>query len=73
MSRRAYWLVFAFSALASFSYLMCGWHDETITGLGPLAPSRAQTIADHVAAIGFALARVVLTMGILEMLKEKDR
>jgi hypothetical protein len=71
VTRRGYWLAVVFSSLSSFSYLLWGWHDETMTSWIPYSAVRAQTRADHAAAIGFALARIALTIGFLELLKDE--
>jgi len=64
MSRRGYWLCVSFSVLASFSWVLWCWHDPTHAGYWGF---RDQTKEDHVAAIGFALARVVLALFLLEL------
>lgn len=75
MNRRAYWLSILFAALSSFSYLLWCWHDETLAewnrGAAPNV-MRKQTKADHAASIGYALARVVLVMGLLELIPKED-
>lgn len=71
MTRRFYWLSVIFSTVASFSYVFWCWHDNTNSVFWVSGALREQTRADHTAAIGYALARVLLTLGVLELAQEK--
>lgn len=74
MNRRHYWLSAAFAVLSSFSYMLWSWHDTTCTDcLSNPSARREQTRADRAASVGYALARVLLALALLELVpRTKD-
>jgi len=65
MNQRIYRISIVFSIFFSGSLLLWGWHDKT-SAQWDGANMRDQTRADHAAAVGFAIARVILTILLLE-------
>ena len=67
MNRRAYWFAVIFSVLMSFSYTLWCWHDLTTNGFDS-HEMREQTKSDHASSIGYALAKIVFALGVLELI-----